>query len=107
MASDFEKPDKVHTLFPDEIPIKMWPLPVRDLLFLGKASEKKLTEAGIHTIGDMHIPVKRKFRDYWETKPDTSSISMPVELMIQRSEHSLRRLRDLVWKPLLMMTLFQ
>ena len=53
MASDFEKPDKVHTLFPDEIPIKMWPLPVRDLLFLGKASEKKLTEAGIHTIGDM------------------------------------------------------
>ena len=53
MASDFEKPDKVHTLFPDEIPMKMWPLPVRDLLFLGKASEKKLTEAGIHTIGDM------------------------------------------------------
>ena len=53
MASDFEKPDKVHTLFPDEIPMKMWPLPVRDLLFFGKASEKKLTEAGIHTIGDM------------------------------------------------------
>ena len=45
MASDFEKPDKVHTLFPNEIPVKMWPLPVRDLLFLGKASEKKLTEA--------------------------------------------------------------
>ena len=53
MASDFEKPDKVHTLFPEEIPTKMWPLPVRDRLFLGKASEKKLTEAGIHTIGDM------------------------------------------------------
>ena len=53
MASDFEKPDKVHPLFPEEIPTKMWPLPVRDLLFLGKASEKKLTEAGIHTIGDM------------------------------------------------------
>ena len=53
MASDFEKPDKVHTLFPEEIPTKMWSLPVRDLLFLGKASEKKLTEAGIHTIGDM------------------------------------------------------
>ena len=41
MASDFEKPDKVHTLFPAEIPEKMWPLPIRDLLFLGKASEKK------------------------------------------------------------------
>lgn len=53
MASDFEKPDKVHTLFPSEIPEKMWPLPVRDLLFLGKASEQKLLWAGIKTIGDM------------------------------------------------------
>ena len=53
MASDFENPDKVHTLFPEEIPTKMWPLSVRDLLFLGKAFEKKLTEAGIRTIGDM------------------------------------------------------
>ena len=53
MASDFEKPDKVHTLFPSELPEKMWPLPVRDLLFLGKASEQKLLRAGIKTIGDM------------------------------------------------------
>ena len=53
MASDFEKPDKVHTLFPSEIPEKMWPLPVRDLLFLGKASEQKLLRAGIKTIRDM------------------------------------------------------
>ena len=53
MASDFEKPDMCHTLFPDEIPEKMWPLPVRDLLFLGKASEQKLLRAGIKTIGDM------------------------------------------------------
>ena len=53
MASDFEKPNKVHTLFPDEIPVKMWPLPVRELLFLGKVSEKKLIEAGIRTIGDL------------------------------------------------------
>ena len=29
MSSDFEKPDKVHTLFPDEIDKKMWPLPAR------------------------------------------------------------------------------
>ena len=53
MASDFEKPDKVHTLFPSELPEKMWPLPVRDLLFLGKASEQKLLRAGIKSIGDM------------------------------------------------------
>ena len=53
MASDFEKPDKVHTLFPAEIPTKMWPLPVRELLFLGKASEQKLVKAGIRTVGEM------------------------------------------------------
>ena len=45
--------DRVHTLFPDEIPEKMWPLPVRNLLFLGKASEQKLLNQGIRTIGDL------------------------------------------------------
>lgn len=34
MAGDFSKPDKVHTLFPDEIEEKMWPLPVSELLFV-------------------------------------------------------------------------
>lgn len=53
MASDFEKPDKVHTLFPEEIPAKMWPLPVRDLFFVGKAAEKRLLALGIRTIGDL------------------------------------------------------
>lgn len=53
MASDFEKPNKVHTLYPEEVPQKMWTLPVRDLLFLGKASEKKLVQNGIRTIGDL------------------------------------------------------
>ncbi len=53
MASDFEKPDKVHTLFPDEIRDKMWPLPVSDLLFIGGASARRLKEARIFTIGDL------------------------------------------------------
>ncbi|OLR60154.1 DNA polymerase IV [Anaerostipes sp. 494a] len=53
MASDFEKPDKVHTLFPEEIPEKMWPLPVRDLFLVGKATQKKLELLGIRTIGEL------------------------------------------------------
>lgn len=53
MASDFEKPDKVHTLFLSEVPSKMWILPVRDLLFVGKASAKKLNSLGIHKIGEL------------------------------------------------------
>ncbi len=53
MASDFSKPDRVHTLFPEEIEKKMWPLPVRDLFFVGNASEKKLHALGIRTIGEL------------------------------------------------------
>lgn len=53
MASDFEKPDKVHTLFPEEIEAKMWPLPVGELFTCGKASAAKLVSAGIKTIGEL------------------------------------------------------
>ncbi|MDY3795924.1 MAG: DNA polymerase IV, partial [Agathobacter sp.] len=53
MASDFEKPDKVHTLFADEIPSKMWILPVGELFSCGKASTAKLIKANINTIGDL------------------------------------------------------
>ncbi len=53
MASDFEKPDRVHTLWPHEIRQKMWPLPVRDLLFVGSSAEKKMRAIGLHTIGDL------------------------------------------------------
>ena len=53
MAGEFEKPDKVHTLFPDEIRVKMWPLPVRELFLVGRASEEKLKQMGINTIGDL------------------------------------------------------
>ncbi len=53
MAGDFSKPNKVHTLFPDEIPGKMWPLPVSELFFVGQATTSKLHRLGIYTIGDL------------------------------------------------------
>lgn len=53
MASDFEKPNKVHTLFSSEIEAKMFPLPVGELFMIGKASNKKLAEMGIRTIGEL------------------------------------------------------
>ena len=43
----------VHTLWPEEIPGKLWPLPVRELFMVGRASEKKLRNIGIYTIGDL------------------------------------------------------
>lgn len=53
MASDFEKPDKVHTLFLSELPRKMWPLPVGDLFTVGSSTADKLRQAKIMTIGDL------------------------------------------------------
>lgn len=53
MASDFEKPNRVHTLFPEEIPEKLWQLPVDDLFFVGHSTAWKLHALGIHTIGDL------------------------------------------------------
>lgn len=53
MAGDLEKPNKVITLFPEEMERKMWPLPVRDLFLVGAATERKLKMYGIYTIGDL------------------------------------------------------
>lgn len=53
MASDFEKPDKTHTLFPGEIKEKMWPLPVSELYMAGRASVEILQKLELMTIGDV------------------------------------------------------
>lgn len=58
MASDFKKPDLVHTLYPHEIQKKMWPMPVRELYFVGSSTEQKLKSLGIHTIGDLALSDK-------------------------------------------------
>ena len=71
MAGDFEKPNKVHTLFPEEIEEKMWPLPVRDLFLVGAATEGKLNRMGIYTIGELAhadpVILKRKLGKHGET----------------------------------------
>ena len=53
MASDFEKPNKVHTLYQEEIETKMWILPVSELFMVGRRSLPKLQKVGIKTIGDL------------------------------------------------------
>ena len=53
MASDFEKPNKVHTLYKEEIGTKMWQLPIAELFMVGRRSLPKLQKMGIKTIGDL------------------------------------------------------
>lgn len=52
MASDFQKPDRTHTLWPEEVPAKMWPLPIGDLYGCGGKTASRLAGIGITTIGD-------------------------------------------------------
>lgn len=74
MASDFDKPDKVHTLFKEEMQEKMWPLPVSRLFMVGRASSAKFQVMGIKTIGDLArsdvLLLEQKFGKYgrmiWE-----------------------------------------
>lgn len=53
MASDFQKPDRVHTLFKEEIETKMWSLPVSELFMVGKKNLPKFQKMGIKTIKDL------------------------------------------------------
>lgn len=53
MASDFKKPNNIHTLFPEEIKKKMWPLQVEDLFMVGRATKPKLNKLNIYTIGEL------------------------------------------------------
>lgn len=53
MASDFKKPNLVHTLYVSEIQKKLWPLPIASLHMCGKSSAKLLQKMGIRTIGDL------------------------------------------------------
>ena len=53
MASDFTKPDKIHTLYRNEIKTKMWPLDISELFMIGRKSVPKLNAMGIYKIGDL------------------------------------------------------
>lgn len=53
MAGELKKPDMVHTIWPDEIEKKLWPLPVSELFMVGRATTRKLEGFNIKTIGDL------------------------------------------------------
>lgn len=60
MASDFEKPDKVHTLLKDEIASKLWPLDVKELFMVGKKTSEELHRMNINTIEQLaHTDYKK------------------------------------------------
>ena len=87
MASDFEKPNKVHTLFPEEIPLKMWPLSVSELYMAGRSSVEVLHKLEIRTIGELaktdpallELHLKSHGRTLWEFANGKSSSKISRE----------------------------
>lgn len=90
MASDFKKPDLIHTLFTCEIKEKMWPLPVSSLYMCGKSSAQALKNLGIQTIGELAQTSRQILASHlkshgillWEYAngiDDSPVISSPVE----------------------------
>lgn len=71
MASDFEKPDRVHTLWHSEIREKMWPLPAENLFFVGRATVKKLEKLGIRTIGELACTAPALLRSHMKKHGET------------------------------------
>jgi len=71
MASDFSKPNKIHTLYNNEIQEKMWPLKVGDLFGIGKKSKEKLISLGINTIGDLANSKSEKLYKYFKNQSQT------------------------------------
>lgn len=66
MASDFSKPNKIHTLYDEEVPIKMYPLPIGDLFGIGAKTKEKLNELGIKTIKDLAFYDLKTLKKYFK-----------------------------------------
>ncbi len=90
MASDFSKPNKIHTLYDDEVKNKMWPLPIDELFGIGKKTSPKLKSIGINTIGDLANYNLKHLQKYFKNQAsrmvdmakgidDSEVISIPTE----------------------------
>ncbi len=68
MASDFSKPDKVHTLYENEVKEKMYPLDVGDLFGIGKRTVPKLNSLGIYKISDLALADPSMLEKYFKNQ---------------------------------------
>lgn len=107
LGSDMKKPDAVTEITLDNYKIKVWSLPVEDLLYVGRATQQKLNRIGIKTIGDLAqadeqrlISLLGKWGSYLHTfangKDESPVAKIGEEEAIKSIGNSLTVYRDLV-----------
>lgn len=63
LASDMRKPDATTVIMPQDVERIVWPLPAKDLLFVGKSTAQALDRLGIKTIGDIAARSREQMTD--------------------------------------------
>ena len=117
LGSDMKKPDAVTVIPPNTFREIIWHLPASDMLGVGRATEKKLTSYGIHTIGELATWPLEFFRfkfgkvgvDLWRFANglDDSRVTVrDFEALDKSAGHGTTTLQDLensaeVWKVML------
>lgn len=107
LGSDMKKPDAVTEITPENYKLKVWTLPVEDLLYVGKATQQKLNRMGIKTIGDLAqadeqtlVNLLGKWGSYLHTfangKDESPVTKIGEEESIKSIGNSLTVYRDLV-----------
>ncbi len=106
LGSDMKKPDAVTVITAGNFKDKVWPLPAAELLYVGRATQRKLYDKGIVTIGELAKTdsellhswfgkwglILHTFANGWDTSPVTR---MGEEAIIKSIGNSTTTPRDL------------
>ena len=65
LGSDYKKPDAITRIGKDNFKDIAWPLPVGDLLYVGRATRSKLERYAVHTIGDLANTPERTLKSWF------------------------------------------
>lgn len=100
MASDFSKPNKVHTCFDNEIETKLWPLSVNRLFGVGKKTSEKLNQLGINTIYDLAHADSYKLSKYFKNMSiDLINKANGIDNSVVEVEHELKGMGNEITLP--------
>ena len=85
LGSDYKKPDAVTLISPDNFRALVWPLPVTDLLYVGRAAADTLKRFGVRTIGGNGLTFPRSLSGREEICSGIAMLSDRVAVRLRRA----------------------